>query len=287
MYRPPGALDGRRRATAQPARRAPADERHHLGVLLTRRAPAAGARPARPADFYAAKGAARGAARAPRASTGGSSRASGRSCIRAARRPCSRPDERKLGWIGELHPLVARDVGPRASGRGFELDVDALAELAAPAPARTGDVTSFPAVLQDIAVVVGEDVPRGRRRGAVRGGGRRPARLGVAVFDVYRGEQVGEGNEVARAAARVPRGRPHAHRRRRGRAARRDRGAARRDRRAAPCASVAVVGAARVRAARSARALVERHPSLELTPSRRAATPAAASTTSTRATACR
>ena len=103
--------------------------------------------------------------------------------------------ERELGWIGELHPLVARAWDLDGRGAAFELDVDALAELA-PAPDRSyRDVTSFPAVLQDIAVVV-------RRGGAGRGRWRRPCAraaascsAGCAVFDVYRGEQVGEGNK--------------------------------------------------------------------------------------------
>ena len=59
--------------------------------------------------------------------------------------------------------------GPAAA---FELDLDALAELSAGRLEAYGDVTSFPAVLQDIAVVVPDDVPRApRSRSRVRAGG--------------------------------------------------------------------------------------------------------------------
>ena len=59
-------------------------------------------------------------------------------------------DERAIGWIGELHPLVAREWDLEGAS-AFELDFDALAE-AAPGPGRLQGRDRFPAVLQDIAV---------------------------------------------------------------------------------------------------------------------------------------
>jgi phenylalanyl-tRNA synthetase beta chain len=75
----------------------------------------------------------------------------------------------------------------------FELD---LATLFAPVPERIvyEDVITFPAVLQDIAVAVDEDVEVGALVDAAReavGPVLREAR----VFDVYRGEQVGDGRK--------------------------------------------------------------------------------------------
>jgi phenylalanyl-tRNA synthetase beta chain len=101
-------------------------------------------------------------------------------------------DERKLGWIGELHPLVARE-WDLESAVAFELDLDLLTELA-PGPAQFVPVSPFPPVIQDIAVVVPEDVPAGDVEVAIaEGGGDLLARL--ELFDVYRGEQVGAGNK--------------------------------------------------------------------------------------------
>jgi phenylalanyl-tRNA synthetase beta chain len=57
---------------------------------------------------------------------------------------------------------------------------------------RYEDLTSFPAIRQDIAVIVADDVPAASVLDAIRGAG--GALLQRAeVFDVYRGAQVGEG----------------------------------------------------------------------------------------------
>ena len=56
------------------------------------------------------------------------------------------------------------------------------------------DVTSFPAVLQDIAVVVPDDAPAAAVVDAVRDGGGELL-ASVELFDVYSGEQVGEGQK--------------------------------------------------------------------------------------------
>ena len=92
------------------------------------------------------------------------------------------------GWLGELHPTLLEGVWG-----AFELD---LAELFAPVPERVvyDDVLTFPAVLQDIAVAVEEDVESGALVDAAHdaaGSLLREAR----VFDVYRGEQVGPGRK--------------------------------------------------------------------------------------------
>jgi len=101
-------------------------------------------------------------------------------------------DEQKIGWIGELHPLVARD-WDLEGGAAFELDVDALAELVPMTPGYRS-VSTFPAVIQDMAVVVDDAVPAADVEAAVRkAGGDLLERL--RLFDVYRGEQVGEGSK--------------------------------------------------------------------------------------------
>jgi phenylalanyl-tRNA synthetase beta chain len=65
-------------------------------------------------------------------------------------------------------------------------------QLGEPRPYR--DVSSFPAVLQDIAVVVGEDVSAATVIDAIRSAGE-PLLATVELFDVFRGEQVGEGEK--------------------------------------------------------------------------------------------
>ena len=96
-----------------------------------------------------------------------------------------------VGWIGELHPLVAREWDLEGVA-AFELDVDVLVELTEGVLATYEDVTSFPAVLQDIAVVAPSDVSAATIEATVAtSGGELLA--STSVFDVYEGEQVGEG----------------------------------------------------------------------------------------------
>ena len=176
----------------------PAQERHHVGAILCESLPGSWRTVERAVDFYAARGVLEsvlGALALP-----WSIEASGRPYLhpgRAARVLASvaggeRAPAREIGWIGELHPLVARawDLGAVA---GFELDADALTELAS-GPATYRDLTSFPAVLQDIAVVVGEQQTASEVERAVRAGGGELLRS-VRVFDLYRGEQLGEGRK--------------------------------------------------------------------------------------------
>jgi len=176
-------------------RPAPADEHHALAVLL--HGPAApqswrdGAVPA--ADVYAAKGlleAVLGTLRVPFTTAGAPEGAwpflhPGRSAaIEAA-------DGTRLGFLGEVHPLVAQawDIdGPVAT---FAIDLGKVAAIASEVTMYQ-DLTSFPALRQDLAVVVPDDVPAARVLEVVRGAaGKRLA--DARVFDVYRGEQLGDG----------------------------------------------------------------------------------------------
>ena len=94
------------------------------------------------------------------------------------------------GWVGDVHPLVAAqwDLDGVAA---FEIDLDAVIQHAAPV-AQYEDLTSFPELREDIAVVVDAAVPAAAVLQTVRNaGGRLLAR--AEVFDVYRGEQIPAG----------------------------------------------------------------------------------------------
>ena len=207
------------------------------------------------------------------ASSSRSSRPRSRSCIPAAR-PGSSVAGQPAGWIGELHPLVCRAWDLEAAV-AFEVDLAALL-AASPAGEETfEDVTTFPAVYQDLAVVVPTEVAAAELREAVLGGGGELLHA-AEVFDLYEGEQLGEGKQEPRPAARVPRRRPHPHRRGGRRPAGRDRGRAGEDRGVAPwltsdaqpldgdpAARVLVAGASGFTGALAAQ-IVWRHPKLEL-----------------------
>ncbi|MGH2889827.1 MAG: phenylalanine--tRNA ligase subunit beta, partial [Solirubrobacteraceae bacterium] len=141
-----------------------------------------------PADFFAAKGVLAGLLDAVRVSW--SVRADD-----AAPEPFLHPgraarimlDEEPAGWIGEVHPLVAAAWGfehePIAA---FELDLDAVAPRLT--VARYADLTSFPEVREDLAVIVGQEVTAAAVLGVVRAAGG-SLLAGAEVFDVYRDEQ--------------------------------------------------------------------------------------------------
>jgi phenylalanyl-tRNA synthetase beta chain len=97
------------------------------------------------------------------------------------------------GWIGELHPLVCGTWDIEAA-TGFEIDLAPLAAASSHGEESYEDVISYPAVHQDVAVVVDDDVSAERVRAAVLEGGGELLRS-ADVFDVYRGEQVGEGRK--------------------------------------------------------------------------------------------
>ena len=94
----------------------------------------------------------------------------------------------QAGWLGELHPALLD-----GAWGVFELD---LAELAAPIPERIlyDDVITFPPLRQDIAVVVAEEVEAAALVDAALEAGA-PELREARVFDVYRGDQAGEGRK--------------------------------------------------------------------------------------------
>jgi phenylalanyl-tRNA synthetase beta chain len=100
-------------------------------------------------------------------------------------------DGAPAGWLGEVHPLVAAEWELEGIVAGFELDLDAVPDPPTPV---YQDVTSFPEVREDIAVVVGERVSAAQVIDTVRRAGA-PLLSSVEVFDRYRNpELLGEGN---------------------------------------------------------------------------------------------
>jgi phenylalanyl-tRNA synthetase beta chain len=99
----------------------------------------------------------------------------------------------EAGWLGEIHPLVCRQWDLDAAV-GFEVGLGELAEAASLGREQYEDVTGLPAVHEDLAVIVDEDVAAAKVRDAVLSGGGELLRS-AEVFDLYRGEQVGEGRK--------------------------------------------------------------------------------------------
>ncbi len=96
--------------------------------------------------------------------------------------------ETVVGHAGELHPAVIERSGLPKGTCAVELNLDAIPIVDAfPAPR----VSPFPAVFQDVSLVVDADVPAQTVQDAVRDGAGELLEE-VRLFDVYTGPQVGE-----------------------------------------------------------------------------------------------
>jgi phenylalanyl-tRNA synthetase beta chain len=94
-----------------------------------------------------------------------------------------------VGYAGELHPKVVEALGlpPRTCAMELALDALPLIDLR-PAPA----ISPFPPVLLDVAVVVDVEQPAGAVASALRDGAGELLEH-LRLFDVYAGDQIGEG----------------------------------------------------------------------------------------------
>ena len=168
------------------------DEQLHLGLVLAGAyEPATWRSPARPADFYAAKGLLVGLLDALgvdwRLADGGPS------FLHPGRAAEVLIAGREAGWVGEVHPLVARSFGLAEPPTALEIDLD-VTLAAAQSVSAYRDLISYPAVRQDIAVVVDDAVEARTVVDVVRAAGGSELRS-VEVFDLYRGEQLPEGKK--------------------------------------------------------------------------------------------
>jgi phenylalanyl-tRNA synthetase beta chain len=181
------------------------EEPYHVGVLLTG--------PARPpswrdpdppaADFFAAKGVLQGLLESLRTPWRVAPQSDPLPFLHPGRAATIHLDGQAAGWLGEIHPSVAADWDLRDTVAAFELELDALPEPPTPL---YEDLTSFPEVRQDIAVIVPEQVSAAQLIDTVLRAGS-PLIARAEVFDVYRDpERLGEGRVslALRLAFRAP-----------------------------------------------------------------------------------
>jgi phenylalanyl-tRNA synthetase beta chain len=170
------------------------DEPHHLGALLTGavRPPTWREPNPRTADFFSAKGALTALLATLRVPF--TVEPAGELFLHPGRSAAVLVAETRVGWLGEIHPLVAAQWDVSEIIAGFELDLDAVAEAAiAGGFPMYRDVATFPEVREDLAVIVPDDVPAAEVLAVVRRAAG-PLLAGAEVFDVYRDpERVGAG----------------------------------------------------------------------------------------------
>ncbi|MGP7961414.1 phenylalanine--tRNA ligase subunit beta [Sanguibacter sp. A247] len=112
------------------------------------------------------------------------------------------PSGEVVGWAGELHPQVLERLDLPARASAFELDLDAIVAASEAGPVQAVPVSPFPPAKEDFAFVVDVAVPAGTVRDVVARAAGDLAEE-VRVFDVFTGEQVGEGKKSVAVAVRL------------------------------------------------------------------------------------
>lgn len=99
---------------------------------------------------------------------------------------------RRVGFVGQLHPDVVARWELKEKVFAFELDFEAVAELAAAQTPRFAELSRFPFVERDLALVVPERIPAVEVEKAIQDSGVDLVE-GVRIFDVYRGQGIASG----------------------------------------------------------------------------------------------
>ena len=100
----------------------------------------------------------------------------------------------EAGVLGEVHPDVCEAFGLGARRVCLaELNLEKLLASAG-RPVQVAPISSYPAVYEDLAIVVDESVPAAEVQALIqRSGG--PMLVDIELFDLYRGEQIGAGKK--------------------------------------------------------------------------------------------
>jgi phenylalanyl-tRNA synthetase beta chain len=102
-----------------------------------------------------------------------------------------RIDGKVAGWLGELHPRLARHFELPSPPTVFELDLAALMRVPTP---HAQPVSRLPAIRRDLAVVVSQNIEVGEILDALRELAL-PEVEALNVFDVYRGSELQNGRK--------------------------------------------------------------------------------------------
>jgi len=94
--------------------------------------------------------------------------------------------DRVVGWLGALHPELARRIDKKRGAIVFELQLEALMNATVPA---FKSFSKFPSIRRDLSVAVDTDVSAEALTKAVRAAAGAHLQH-VVVFDVYRGKAV-------------------------------------------------------------------------------------------------
>ncbi|MBW3091687.1 phenylalanine--tRNA ligase subunit beta [Bifidobacterium sp. 82T10] len=97
-----------------------------------------------------------------------------------------------VGMVGELHPHVNEALGFPVHSAAFELDLDALFATLDGKPVQAKPISTFPPVKQDLAFTVADTVSADQLEQVIREAAG-DALESIELFDVFTGDQIGEG----------------------------------------------------------------------------------------------
>ena len=97
-----------------------------------------------------------------------------------------------VGMVGELHPHVNEALGLPEHSAAFELDLDVLFASLDGKPVQAKPISTFPPVKQDLAFTVADSVSAAQLEAVIREAAGDMLES-IELFDVFTGEQLGEG----------------------------------------------------------------------------------------------
>ena len=98
-----------------------------------------------------------------------------------------------LGYIGQIHPLVAKNYGMDCEIYCAEINFTALIDLQLPEPTYV-PLPKYPTVTRDLAIVCAEDVTVAQAESVISDAAGKLLR-GIQLFDIYRGTGIAEGHK--------------------------------------------------------------------------------------------
>jgi len=161
------------------------------GVATGARWPEQWASPREALDFYDVKGDVESVLALAGDGAGLRFEADALSCLRPGRAARIRRNDVAIGWIGELHPRIAKALGLNNTLFLFELEIESAFTYNS---MKFKGISKFPSVRRDLAVVIDENVPLAvlRENVTVSASG---LLSDLRVFDVYRGPGIDFGRK--------------------------------------------------------------------------------------------
>jgi phenylalanyl-tRNA synthetase beta chain len=95
-------------------------------------------------------------------------------------------DNESIGWVGQLHPQIAKMLGLKGKVFVFELQLEKLCARQAP---HYQGISKFPSIRRDLAMVVNRDIPA-QDLCAVVAQHAQSLLQDIQIFDVYQGEGI-------------------------------------------------------------------------------------------------